>query len=176
MAVVAVSAVISGVSNAISTAATGGSIRDCLIAGAAGAIGGTVGALVAIATKFSLRGGTLARGIGTLTTDFFTAWWMTNGCVTTEDVAWMAVDATMDMTLSTITYFYNPISDLVKQTAVNAAIDGALDIAESKLFLDGPNSQNRAAAASTTNRTARERKDTWYYVHRKVGILLGIIT
>ena len=82
------------------------------------------------------------------------------------------------MTLSTITYFYNPIPDsyLVKQTVVNAAIDGALDIAESKLFLDGPNSQNRVAAASTTNRTARERKDTWYYVHRKVGILLGIIT
>lgn len=82
----------------------------------------------------------------------------------------------MDMTLSTITYFYNPISDLVKQAVVNVAIDGALDIAESKLFLDGSNSQNRAAATSTTNRTVRERKDTWYYVHRKVGILLGIIT
>lgn len=62
------------------------------------------------------------------------------------------------------------------KAVVNVAIDGALDIAESKLFLDGPNSQNRAAATSTTNRTVRERKDTWYYVHRKVGILLGIIT
>lgn len=124
---------------------------------------------------FSPQRATLARGVATLTTDFLTTW-MTNGRVTKEDVAWMAVDATMDMTLSTITYFYNPISDLVKQTAVNAAIDGALDIAESKLFLDGSNSQNHAAAASTTNPTARERKDTWYYAHRKVGILLGIIT
>ncbi len=85
----------------------------------------------------------------------------------------MAVDATMDMALSAITYYYNPISDLVKQTAVNAAVDGALDIAESKLYLDGPNSQNHAATAGTAKRTAGVKKGTRYYAQRKVGILLG---
>lgn len=165
LTVTAVSAAISGVSNAIATACNGGSLQDCLLAGIAGAIGGSVGALVAAAMGFSPIGGTIGRGVATIITDLATNLAL-NDKVTKKDVAWAAVDATMDMTLSTITYFYNPISNLVKQTVVNSVVDGGMDIAQTKLFADNSNTQNQ---------TTRVKKNPRYYAHRKVGILLGII-
>ena len=171
--VVAVSAIIAGVSNAISTAVTGGSMKDCLIAGVAGAIGGAIGAGISLLKISNPLLGVVARGVATAVTDVSTSWW-TNGGLTPEDGAWIAVDVVMDMTLSTIAYYYNPVSDVVKQTAINATLDGMMDITQSKLYLG--DSSNQGSATSTQNRGTKVKKDKRYYVQRKVGIILGIIT
>ena len=172
-AVVVVAAVISGVSNAISTAATGGSMRDCLIAGAAGAIGGAIGALISVSTPPLPVYDVIARGVATAVTDVSTSWW-TNGGLTPEDGAWTAVDVVMDMTLSPIAYYYNPVSDVVKQTAINATLDGMMDITQSKLYLG--DSSNQGSTTSAQNRGTKVKRDKRYYAQRKVGIILGIIT
>lgn len=172
LGVIGVSAAISGLSNAIATACSGGSLEDCLLAGLAGAAGGAVGAVIGVVTGFSPLGGTLGRGAATIITDLATSR-LLNGKLTKEDIAWAAVDATMDMTLSTITYYYNPIptpkttSDWLKQTAINVSIDGGMDIAQTHLFINNSNVQNQ---------TATNRKSPQDYAHRKVGLLLGIIT
>ena len=171
--VVAVSAIIAGVSNAISTAVTGGSMKDCLIAGVAGAIGGAIGASISLLKISNPLLGVVARGVATAVTDVSTSWW-TNGGLTPEDGAWIAVDVVMDMTLSPIAYYYNPVSDVVKQTAINATLDGMMDITQSKLYLG--DSSNQGSATSTQNRGTKVKKDKRYYVQRKVGIILGIIT
>lgn len=99
---------------------------------------------------------------------------LTNGGLTQEDWAWTAVDVVMDTTLSPIAYYYNPVSDVVKQTAINATLDGMMDITQSKLYLG--NSSNQGSTTSAQNRGTKVKKDKRYYVQRKVGIILGIIT
>lgn len=93
-----------------------------------------------------------------------------NGKVTTGDIAWTAVDVTMDVTLSPITYFYNPIQEIAEQTAVNAAIDGGTDIAQTILFTNTQNSSN----SNTRNKSAVRNRPNRDYAQRKVGLLLGI--
>jgi len=129
----AVAAIITGISNAISTASTGGSVQDCLIAGLVGAAAGAVGFAVAAATSFTPLGNVAGRVAATLVCDLGTCA-AVNGKISQEDVAYAAVDATMDACISSISYYYNPIEDMVPQTAVNATIDGVVDVVETVVY------------------------------------------
>lgn len=148
-------------------------MRDCLIAGAAGAIGGAIGALISVSTPPLPVYDVIARGFATAVTDVGTSL-LTNGGLTPEDGAWIAVDVVMDMTLSPIAYYYNPVSDVVKQTAINATLDGMMDITQSKLYLG--DSSNQGSTTSAQSRGTKVKRDKRYYAQRKVGIILGIIT
>ena len=129
----AVAAVVSGIANAVNTAASGGTIEQCLIAGVAGMVGGAVGFVVAVATSFSPLGNVAARATTTIVSDLGTSL-LLNGKITTDDLAYAAIDTTLDVCLSPIAYYYNPVEALVPQTAINAVADGIIDHAETELF------------------------------------------
>ena len=128
-----VAAVISGISNAVSTARAGGSIEDCLVAGLVGTAGGAMGFAVAAIAGFSSWGNLAGRAVATTISNLGTSLAL-NGEITTTDLAKNAVDVTMDVCFSTIVYYYNPIEDLIPQTAINATVDGLIDIAENELY------------------------------------------
>lgn len=129
----AAAAAVSGVANGISTAHQGGSIRDCLIAGGIGALGGAAGFAVAATAKFTPLGNVAGRVTATAITDIGTAWAL-EGKIADKDIVYTAVDAVMDACLSPIGYFYNPIEDIVPQTIVNSVVDGIIDFAETYLI------------------------------------------
>ena len=171
VAICGVSAVISGLANAISTASNGGSVEECIVAGLCGAAGGAVGAFIGVVTPIDpLRAAVLGRGVSTGIANFATAYAL-NGKVTTDDVIWTAVDITMDMTFSTIGYFYNPISDAIVHASVDAVADGAFDVAQTYLFTNDSN----VASANTIMPHAGSNGLTRSRAQRKVGELLGIV-
>ena len=129
----AVAALVSGVFNAVNTACSGGSIQDCLIAGAVGMVGGAVGFLVAFASGFSPIGNVAARATATIISDLGTSFAL-NGEITTTDFAHTAVDVTLDVCFSPIVYHYNPVESLIPQTAINAVADGVIDLVETGLY------------------------------------------
>ena len=129
----AVAAVASGFFNAINTACAGGTIQECLVAGFAGMIGGIAGFTVAVATSFSPMGNVAARATTTIVSDLGNSL-LLNGKITTGDLAYTAIDTTLDVCLSPIAYYYNPVEKIVPQTAINAVADGIIDHAETELF------------------------------------------
>ena len=82
----------------------------------------------------------------------------------------MAVDVTIDVVFSTITYGYNkydPRTQEVKRTIANTLIDGLVDVGQNELF--NPNSTTNRNTTSSNISTLRER------AHQKVGRLIGAI-
>ena len=168
--VCAVSATISGVANAVATAVSGGSFQDCLLAGLVGAIGGGIGAFVGSTAPLSaLAANVIGRGVATIITDLGTSL-VLNGEITANDLAWTAVDTTMDMTLSPITYFYNPIEEIVEQTVVNVFIDGVTDVSQTMLFTG----ENTTEVKNEVKKP-KVKKISRDYAHEKVGRLINLI-
>ena len=157
-------AVISGISNAISTACNGGSVKDCLVAGAVGAVSGAVGFATAAITGFSPVGSVLGRAVASTLCDLGTAYAL-NGEITGRDLATTAVDVTMDVCFSTIGYYYTePINSELGQNVLNASLDGTTDVVETILC-----GQNDASQVERSLNTASGRKivghgGTTYYV------------
>ena len=125
---------ISAGANAISTAISGGSLEECLLAGLAGGAGAAAGFAVAWATGFSPQGNILGRATATVVSDLGTAW-LINGELTTADYVQAGIDVTMDVCFSTVGYYYTTsIENEIVQNCVNAGLDGLTDIVETKLF------------------------------------------
>jgi RHS repeat-associated protein len=160
-----IATVIPGISNAVSAAKNGYSWEDCLLAGFVGAGSGFIGFLIAAATQFSFGGGVLARGVSSAICDLGTAW-VLNGEITEQDIATTAVDVTMDMCFSTVTYYYNPIDNLPAQTFVNSAIDGSFDVFETDLYYSTPvNDKNmlpQLSSCGSISLTSTARRDFTY--------------
>lgn len=73
-------------------------------------------------------------------------------------------------------YYYNPIDDIIKQTAVNAFADGSFDVAQSYLYLSPSHSTPANGGIVSSTGTASNRNGrTYEYAHKKVGRLLGIV-
>ena len=133
---------ISGICNAISTAANGGSLQECLVAGAVGFASGAIGYIVAFATGFTPAGNLLGRAVSSTLSDLGTAYAL-NGEVTSQDLATTFVDVTMDVCFSTLSYYYtDPIKGKLFNTIVNSALDGIADIAETLLFQSQKSTNN----------------------------------
>ena len=169
----AVGGVIGGIANFAAVLSNGGSARDCALGALAGFIGGVAGAGAATFMTFcsvpipyaELSG----RVVATLATDMLTSWFI-NGKPTKEDMTYMAVDVTMDVVFSTITYGYNkydPCTQEVKRAIANTLIDGLVDVGQNELF--NPNSTTNRNSTSSNISTPRER------AHQKVGRLIGAI-
>ena len=176
---IAIGGVIGGIANCISVASTGGSARDCALGALAGFVGGVAGAGVAavmvIGHVTAPYAEVTGRVVATLATDFCTSWFI-NGKPTKEDMAYMAVDVTMDVVFSAITYGYNPIDPVkksIKRSFVNATVDGVTDVGQNELF--NPKSTTNRNSTRRNNSTVRNRKSTSYYAHQKVGRLIGAI-
>jgi len=134
------STVIAGVANAISTARSGGSIEECLVASLIGAGSAAVGFGVAFATGFSPVGNIAGRALSSTLCNLGTAWYR-HGEITDYDLATTAVDVTIDVCFSTVTYYYtDSIADFGKQTLLNSSIDAGFDILESELYSAGETS------------------------------------
>ena len=169
----AIGGAIGGIANCIAVASNGGSARDCALGALAGFVGGVAGAGAAVlmtlcpaTTPYAELGG---RVVATLATDMLTSWFI-NGKPTKEDMTYMAVDVTMDVFFSTITYGYNkydPCTQEVKRAIANTLIDGLVDVGQNELF--NPNSTTNRNSTSSNISTPRER------AHQKVGRLIGAI-
>ena len=174
LGIMAVGGLINGVANAIATARTGGSLKECALAGAAGFLGGVVGTglgiLMAKVPAIAQFSAVVGRGVSTFSTDVFTSWFI-NGTVSKEEFLLFGLDAVADMTLSTIGYYYLPGSEDMTKTIVYGICDGLTDIGQNELF--HPN--------STTNRNSYNTADSFLrtipreYAMTKVGKLIGAI-
>jgi len=174
----AVGGVIGGIANCITVVSSGGSARDCALGALAGFVGGVAGAGAAVlmtlcpaTTPYAEVGG---RVIATLATDFFTSWFI-NGKPTKEDMTYMAVDVTMDIVFSTVTYGYNPLDPVqnsLSRSLVNTTVDGLTDIGQNELF--NSNSMTNRNSTSTNGSTAIN-STARYYAQQKVGRLIGAI-
>ena len=154
--------VVAGIANAVSTAISGGSVEECLVSGLIGAGSAAVGFGIALATGFTPAGNIAARAVSSTICDLGTTWYR-NGEITGQDIASTAVDVTMDVCFSTITYYYTePIKDFGKQTLVNSTIDAAVDVSESKLF----SPQSQMQAQTNASNTA---KGAGYYGRPSIG-------
>ena len=151
----AVAAIISGISNAVNTAHTGGSLQECLVAGVVGMVGGAVGFAVAAVSGFSPLGNVAGRAITTIISDLGTNLAI-NGKITGTDVAFAAADAIFDVCLSTVAYYYNPVEALIPQTAINASVDGVIDYSETALLYS--HSQTSTEARNIQKLTFMERR------------------
>ena len=175
----AIGGVIGGIANYIAVVSSGGSARDCALGALAGFVGGVAGAGAAVlmtlcpaTTPYAEVGG---RVIATLATDFCTSWFI-NGKVTKEDFAYTAVDITMDLVFSTITYGYvpfDPAKQVYKRAIVNTTIDGIVDVGQNELF--NPNSTTNRNSTSSNYSTTKNHNTARYYAHQKVGRLIGAI-
>ncbi len=158
----AAATIVSGIANAVSTAVSGGSVEECLVSGLIGAGSAAIGFGVALMTGFSPAGNVAARAVSSAICDLGTTWYR-NGEITKQDVANTLVDVTIDVCYSTVTYYYtDSIKDFGKQTLVNSAFDGGVDILETVLF----NSQTKSSRS-----TGAKRKYTKMY-HSK-PVLIG---
>ena len=129
-----VSTIIAGVSNAISTACSGGSVEQCLVSGLIGAGSAAVGFGIALATGFTPWGNIAARVVSSTICNLGTTWYR-NGKITEQDVTLAMADVAMDSCFSAITYGYTEgMKDMVAQTLVNSTADAGVDILESALF------------------------------------------
>ena len=139
--------VVAGVANAISTAMSGGTVEECLVAGLIGGGSAAIGFGVAALTGFSPVGNVAARAVASTICDLGTTWYR-NGEITGQDIATTAVDVTIDVCFSTVTYYYtDPIKDFGKQTLLNSSIDAGVDVLETKLFASQTQVNNSANAA-----------------------------
>ena len=101
-----------------------------------------------------------------------------------------AVDATMDMTLSTIAYYYNPVSNETAQTITNFVIDGVTDIGQNELYSQNSYTNTASIPTQTVTKKPTMTKSTTIvksttitrrsaaarnYAHQKVGRLIGAI-
>jgi len=125
-----IASLISGVANALSVAGNGGTISDCIKAGLIGVGSGAVGFVIATITGFSPGGNLLARGVSSALCNLGTAL-VLNGEITKKDIAITAVDVTLDICFSTISYYYISFPSFTQETAVNSLVDGCVDIFES---------------------------------------------
>ena len=126
--------VISGISNAASVWANGGTLGEGLIAGGIGAIGGVIGFGVAYITKGTPQGLVAARAISSGISNLGAAW-ATDRNISATELAMLGVDIVMDACFSTIGYYYtDPISSSIKRDLVNAAMDAGIDVVESFTF------------------------------------------
>ena len=139
--------IIAGVSNAISTAISGGSVEECVVSGFIGAGSAAAGFGVTFFTGFSPWGNIAARAVSSTICDLGTTWYK-NGGITGQDIATTAVDVTMDVCFSTVTYYYtDPIKDFGKQSLINSSIDASVDIFETAIY--GSQTQQKALTPNT---------------------------
>ena len=138
-----ITTIVAGISNAISTATSGGSLEECIVSGLIGAGSSAVGFSVSFVTGFSPAGNIAARTVSSTLCVLGTTWYR-NGRITGQDISATAVDVTMDVCFSTVTYHYaSVIKDPIRQTVLNSSIDGGVDIIESELFSQ-PNSTEKS--------------------------------
>lgn len=132
----AIVSLISGISNAATTAKDGGDFWDCLGSGVIGAASGAIGFGIAWAMKGSPAGYALGRMVSSVFCDAGTTLFL-NGEITSEDWGRIGVDVVMDTCFSVISNYYTePINGKFLPDAVGAIIDGMVDFAESVLFGD----------------------------------------
>ncbi len=133
--------VVAGIANAISTAVSGGSVGDIIVSGLIGAGSTAVGFGIAMLSGFSPWGNLAARAVASTLSDLGTTLYRT-GRITGQDIACTIVDVTLDVCFSAITYYYtDPIKDFGKQTLINSAIDGGVDVFETYVFNSGLSNQ-----------------------------------
>ena len=174
LGLMAVGGLINGVANVVATASSGGSLKECALAGAAGFLGGAIGTGVGVVmaafpatAQFSA---VVGRGVSTFSTDVLTSLFI-NGTVSQEELLLFGLDAVADMTLSTIGYYYLPGSTDMAKTVVYGIYDGLTDIGQNELF--HPN--------STTNRNSYNTADSSLstisreHAMIKVGKLIGAL-
>ena len=137
VATAGVSTALSAADGAICAQQNGGDWRDGAMAGA---IGGSVGALVssitnpASGTDGALRMNTLGRAASSATYDMTYALF-DSGKITSSDLATCAVDVTMDISLAPINYYYSgSIGNSLLRASVNGIVDGAVDVFQTRTY------------------------------------------
>ena len=193
LGVMAIGGVIGGIANVVAVASNGGSVGDCAWAALAGFIGGALGTgvslLMATTPATAPYAAVVGRGVATFVTDLCTSGFV-NKEITANDIAYAAVDATMDMTLSTIAYYYNPVSNETAQTITNFVIDGVTDIGQNELYSQNSYTNTASIPTQTVTKKPTMTKSTTIvksttitrrsaaarnYAHQKVGRLIGAI-
>ena len=126
-------AVISGISNAVATAVDGGTVTECLVAGAIGAATGVVGYLIGSINPAVLGYAVAGRAVSSAICNIGTTLYR-KGRLTSDDIAHTMVDVVVDASFSTIGYYYTDSLGSVPKTIVCGMLDGSMDTFEEVIF------------------------------------------